>query len=297
MHPLGIGTFRLDAGNPDGDFAALKHSFEMGQNFMTLNMVYYGGTMNDALARYMREIPREEMFYMFGVDAGMRDDEPPIDKHVRAQVDAYLQQTGLEILDGVQLHDYAHTSLAEVYRVLRDLRKEGKVGAFGASNVGVEQLREIEAVAKLDVYEGMYNFECRENERDGVFGYCQENDIVMTCYQPIRRGLTAKRNYPVVADIAAKYGATQNQVVLNWIACHRGINPLIKSTDCLHIAENHAALELVIDRADYTALDAFEAPELAGVRVDWDHTGEGTLINRVPYLLGDYLTPPRTIKL
>lgn len=297
VFPIGIGTFRLGKGNRETIYRPLVRSFEKGQNYMTLNMVYYGGTMDESILRFMRHVPREEVFYMFGVDAGMGENEPPVAQHIRSQVDDYLAQTGFDVLDGVQLHDYAHTSLPEVYRSLAELQDEGKVRCLGASNLGVQQLREIESVAKLDVYEGMYNFECRQNEIEGVFSRCSEQDVLVTCYQPLRRNLTARKDYPLLQELSKECGITQNQLILNWIIRRKGYYPLVKSCNIEHIDENVAALDYVLSDSVYDLMDAFVAREVDGARVDWAHDGDGILINRVPYLMGDYPTQPRKINL
>lgn len=39
IFPIGIGTWKIDPENFDADLKALVHSYEMGQNYLSLIMV------------------------------------------------------------------------------------------------------------------------------------------------------------------------------------------------------------------------------------------------------------------
>lgn len=93
------------------------------------------------------------------------------------------------------------------------------------------------------------------------------------CYQPLRRNRTAKRNYPLLVELANKYDKTQNQIILNWIINEKKMIALVKSTNINRINENKQALNFKMDIEDYERLNNFRNEEFDNVKVDWDDNG------------------------
>ena len=93
----------------------------------------------------------------------------------------------------------------------------GIVRYIGISNVNLEQLIRVHSVVPIDFFEGVYNLECKIYEDNGVLDYCKKNGIRFICYQVLRRGRTANRNYPLLLELSKKYNKTQNQIIINWV--------------------------------------------------------------------------------
>lgn len=132
-------------------------------------------------------------------------------------------------------------------------------------------------MVKIDFFEGVYNLECKLYEDIGVLDYCRENSIKFVCYQPLRRNRTAKRNYPLLIELAEKYNKTQNQIILNWIINKKDIMPLIKSTNIVRIDENNEAINFKMSADDYDRLDKFRNTEFDNVKIDWECNGGVTI--------------------
>ena len=167
--------------------------------------------------------------------------------------------------------------LVEVYKEIKRLVDIGKVRYIGISNVNLEQLKEISSLVRIDFFEGVYNLECKLYEDIGVLNYCKENDIKFICYQPLRRNRTARRNYPLLVELALKYNKTQNQIILNWIINRKNIMPLIKSTNIERIDENNESINFKMSDDDYNKLDDFRNTEFDNVKIDWDCNGGVTI--------------------
>jgi diketogulonate reductase-like aldo/keto reductase len=67
--------------------------------------------------------------------------------------------------------------------------------------------------------------------------------------------------HPVVREIARRHGVTPAQVALAWVLDHPGIVAIPRSADPSHVAENRAALDLVLTALDIAELTrAFPPP-------------------------------------
>lgn len=121
------------------------------------------------------------------------------------------------------------------------------------SNLSPEECQQF---GPFDYFEGLFNFECRTYEDNGVM---QNASRSFCAYQPLRRNRTAQMNYLILKKIAEKYGMTQNQVILNWIVKHKNIHILNKGSNKTHIDENISALDFAISENDYLKLDGFRS--------------------------------------
>ena len=100
--------------------------------------------------------------------------------------------------------------------------------------------------------------------------YCLKNGITVTCYLPIARGILGA--VPVIAEIAARHGATPEQVALAFEFA-KGYIAIPTSSRDDRIRSNYLATELVMSSADIAAIESVDR----GQRVidpdwgpDWD---------------------------
>jgi diketogulonate reductase-like aldo/keto reductase len=189
----------------------------------------------------------------------------------------------LEYLDCVEFHSpkYAKLPLSEAYQQLKQLQSLGKIRYLGISNATLEQLKMLNETVGIDIFDGVYNLECKIYEDIGVLDYCTKNAITFVCYQPLRRNRTAQRQYPILVALAEKYHKTQNQILLNRIVKEKNIIPLVKTTDIVKIKENVAALDFVLNPADYALLNEFRSLEFDAIKIDWDNNGQGISIDQL----------------
>lgn len=190
---------------------------------------------------------------------------------VYKQLNEYLEILNIDYVDCLELHSprYTNIPMIDVYKEIKRIKDTGKVKYVGISNANLDMLKEVNNVAKIDFFEGIYNLECKIYEDNGVLDYCRDNDIKFICYQPLRRNRTANRNYPLLVDLANKYNKTQNQIILNWIINEKGIMPIIKSTNIDRIDENMDSVNFVMDKEDYEKLNKFRSKEFDDVIIDW----------------------------
>ena len=274
LYKIGIGTWKINYENIESDIDALIHSYNKGENYLSLYMLYNNGEVVRQIKKFIDKIDREKIF----ISANL---EPTIEKieDVETQLNEYLKILNIKYVDNLQIHGsfVSKIPLTDVYQEIKRLVDVGKVKYIGISNVNLEQLKEINSTVKIDFFEGVYNLECKLYEDIGVLDYCNKNDIKFICYQPLRRNRTAKRNYPLLVQLAEKYNKTQNQIILNWIINEKNIMPLIKSTNIMRIDENIEAINFKMNSDDYDKLNKFRNMDFDNVKIDWECSGGVTI--------------------
>ncbi len=278
IFPIGIGTWKIDYENIENDIRSLMYSYENGQNYLSLYMMYNGGAVVRNLKPFVDGLDREKIFINVNV-------EPTIEKieDIEKQLNEYLEILNLKYVDNLQLHTPKATKLPliDTYKEMQRLVNIGKARYLGISNCNLEQLKEVNETVKIDFFEGVYNLECKTNEDIGILEYCKENNITFVAYQALRRNRTAKRNYLELIELSKKYNKTQNQIILNWIVKEKNIKPLIKSTNIERINENLEAVAFEMEREDYQKLNNFRSQEFDNIKIDWYYTGDGITIDQL----------------
>ncbi len=112
---------------------------------------------------------------------------------VRRQLESSLRRLGVERVRLYLTHDWdPEVPIAETAGVLDELRAEGKIGAYGVSNVDGAQLREALAVGSFGWVQNSYSLLDREAERE-VLPLCAEHGLGFTPFSPLAGGwLTGK---------------------------------------------------------------------------------------------------------
>lgn len=271
---IGIGTWKVDPDNFEKDIEALKYSFEMGQNYLPLSMLYNNGKVVEKMREFIKLVGREKLFICANLERYVEKIED-----VENQLNNYLEILDIDYIDCFQIHTFAvcKISMLEIYKKIDRLVKLGKVKYIGVSNVNLEQLKEINSIAKIDFFEGVYNLDCKYYENEGLIDYCKENDILFTAYQPLRRNKIAQKDYPILKELSDKYNKTQNQIMINWIVKEKDIMPLIKSTNEDRIKENIEALDFEMEKADYEKLNKFQNEKINSIEINWNEESGVTI--------------------
>lgn len=278
IFPIGIGTWKIDFENINNDIKSLMFSYEKGQNYLSLYMMYNNGENVKSLKEYVSKLDRDKIFINVNI-------EPTVEKieDIEKQLDEYLEILNLKYVDNLQLHTPRATALPliDTYIEMQRLVQKGKVRFLGISNCNLEQLIELNEKVKIDFFEGVYNLECKINEDIGILEFCKKNDITFIAYQALRRNRTANRNYDILVELSKKYKKTQNQIILNWIIKEKGIKPIIKSTNIERITENLEAIKFNMEKEDYNKLNKFRSNEFDNIKIDWNYIGDGVAIDQL----------------
>jgi aryl-alcohol dehydrogenase-like predicted oxidoreductase len=191
----------------DEAFALLDAAWDAGITTFDTADAYGGGRSETFIGEWLRSKPqsvRDEVVLSTKtfnpMEAGADHGLAPA--RVRRQLESSLSRLGVERVPMFLLHDWdPDVPIAETAGVLDELVAEGKVGAYGLSNVDGAQLREALAAGSFGWVQNSYSLLDREAE-DEVLPLCESHGLGFTPFSPLAGGwLTGKyrRGEPVPA--------------------------------------------------------------------------------------------------
>ncbi|HUY15056.1 MAG TPA: aldo/keto reductase [Terriglobia bacterium] len=189
---------------------------------------------------------------------------------IRYEVEQSLKRLGTDHIDLYQTHwPDKTTPIEETMRTLLDLKREGKIGNIGVSNVTVEQ---IEAYRRLGpVVSGQEKYSMLDRGLENEYlPYARKNNIAVLAYSPLASGLLTgkvgpERQFPpddlrhnnprfsiesrkkVLAmldkmrPIAEKHGLTLAQLVIAWTLAQPGLTHALVGARSARQSEENAA--------------------------------------------------------
>ena len=141
-------------------------------------------------------------------------------KHLRAACEGSLRALNTESIDLYQLHaPDPKVPFADSVGALAKLKEEGKIRYIGLSNVNVEQLQIASQITKFVSVQNRCSPFHLAAFRDGVFRYCDRNDISFLPYSPVggSRGKSRVSSNLHLIKIGHRMGASPFEVVLAWL--------------------------------------------------------------------------------
>jgi pyridoxine 4-dehydrogenase len=190
-----------------------------------------------------------------GPDGSWRPSLAPED--LKAQV---RENLALDTLDVVNLRlpveasreEVPEQDLAEQFGTLAELQKEGLIRHIGLSAASADQLTQAQAIAPVVTVQNLYNVVSRAD--DALVDRCAAENIAFAPFFPLG-GFTPLQSQ-VLADVAARLGATPHQVALAWLLQRSPAIVLIPGTSSVaHLRENVAAADLLLPADAVQELD------------------------------------------
>jgi diketogulonate reductase-like aldo/keto reductase len=181
-----------------------------------------------------------------------------------AACEASLARLRTDRIDLYLLHWRGSHPLDETVAAFETLRRDGKIGAWGVSNLDMADMRALAAGpggSACATNQVLYNPSRRGIEFD-LLPWCRRQAVPVMAYSPVEQGrLLGHRE---IGRIAARHGATPAQVILAWVLRGEGVIAIPKAGRVAHVRENARALELALDADDLAAIDrAFPPPAKA----------------------------------
>ena len=178
---------------------------------------------------------------------------------VRSTVEKMLKKLGTNYLDMLYIHaPWADINWQEAIPQIDELIDEGVVREFGVSNFtitdmqGAQQLAKHQIVANQMNYNVLYKTEVDDNFRK----YCQNNNIQIVAYQPVKRQEVLANK--VIQEIAMNHSVSPAQIALAWLLSQNAI-PILKAINKQHIDENIGAVNITLTEKDLVALNILGA--------------------------------------
>jgi aryl-alcohol dehydrogenase-like predicted oxidoreductase len=181
----------------DTSVAAIRHAVELGINWIDTAAIYGLGHSEEVVGRALRGMTTGERPYVF-TKCGLIWDEHNrraaprqvgAPGSIRRELEDSLRRLGVERIDLYQMHWPAAdgTTLAEYWRTLVELRKEGKVRAVGLSNHNVQQLTQAERIGHVDSLQPPFSAIRRDAAAE--LAWCRTHRVGVIVYSPLQSGL------------------------------------------------------------------------------------------------------------
>jgi diketogulonate reductase-like aldo/keto reductase len=255
---IGFGTWTIggrtsaDPGSDEVSRQALRYALASGYKHFDTAEVYAAGHSEELLGELIRDmdIPRETLFITSKVS--------PENLHfadVLRSCGNSLRRLGMDYLDLYLIHWPANgIPLPETFKALNHLVHDGKVRALGVSNFNLKLLKQSVELCETPLLTNQvpYSVADRSYEENGVLSFCQENDILLTAYSPVKPHSIISN--PVVKDIAKTRGITSQQIALAWLVTQPRVITIPMSTNGRHQVENLQAADIVLSAEEMSRL-------------------------------------------
>ncbi len=256
---IGFGTWTIGGDNtpePSRDarsLTALHSALELGYTHFDTAEAYAAGHAEELLGRAIREggAARETLFITTKVSP-----EHLEFNEVLHSCESSLRRLGMDYLDLYLIHwPRRGMNLAEAFRALNKLVKDGKVRNLGVSNFDLALLKNAAALSetKLLTNQVSYSMPDRESMKNGVLGYCQENDILLTAYSPVKRRYL--KGNKALKELAIRRGISPQQIALTWLVRQPRVITIPMSFNRQHQAENLAAADMDLTESELELFD------------------------------------------
>jgi diketogulonate reductase-like aldo/keto reductase len=247
---IGFGTWSIggqSSADPTSDersLTALRSALELGYTHFDTAEGYAAGHAEELVGRAVRAAgaARETFFITTKVSPEHLHYED-----VLSSCAGSLRRLGLDYIDLYLVHWPGRgIDHAETFRALNELVQAGKVRHLGVSNFSLKQLQRAVTLSETPLLTNQvsYSIPDREYAQNGVLEFCQQNDILLTAYTPVKHRNTASNK--VLHAIAQARGATPQQIALAWLTTQPRVITIPMSANPQHQAENLRAGDIVL---------------------------------------------------
>lgn len=255
---IGFGTWTIggeataDVAQDARSLTALRSALELGYTHFDTAEYYAAGHAEELLGQAIRAsgLAREKLFITSKVSP-----EHLQYNDVLRSCENSLRRLGMDYLDLYLIHwPRVGMKLPDTFRALNKLVKDGKVRQLGVSNFNLKLLKESVALSETPLLTNQvsYSIPDRTSVENGVLAYCQENDILVTAYSPVKRRFI--KGNKLLQALARARGVTPQQIALAWLAQQPRVITIPMSFNPQHQAENLAAADILLTEAELEQL-------------------------------------------
>ena len=255
---IGFGTWKIGGESaPDltldaSSMTAIISALEIGYPHFDTAEYYSGGHAEELLGRAVRETKtkRENIFITSKVSPEHLDHD-----NVIKSCENSLRRLGMETIDLYLIHwPIVGMNLEEAFRALNKLVRDGKVRHLGVSNFKLKLLKQAQSFSDTPIITDQvpYSLPNHIYVENGVIEYCQQNDILVTAYSPVKfRSIRVNR---ILGEVAKAHAATPFQIALAWLIAQPRVITIPMSFNPAHIRENFDAADIELSAEEISKL-------------------------------------------
>lgn len=299
VNPIGLGCMGFShaygvAEDPATAVKTIREAYDLGYNFFDTAECYTGQNADGSLS-YNEKLVGEALKDVrdhviiatkFGVEH--KGDHLELDsspKRIRKSVESSLQKLQVDCIDLYYQHRIDPKVAPEtVAEVMKTLIQEGKIRAWGISEVNEDYLRKAHAVCPVTAIQNRYSMMARWHEH--LFDVCRELGMTYVAFSPIANGLLSGKFTPqsvfdkgdfrndmpqyqqkgyqkaenllqVLKSLSQQKNCTMTQLSLAWILGKGDfIVPIPGSRKLSRLQENFQAAHVSLTKKDMEYIDA-----------------------------------------
>jgi diketogulonate reductase-like aldo/keto reductase len=239
--------------------AAIKEAIELGYKHIDTAEMYGAGHSEELVGLAISNFDRESLF----ITTKVLPQHLRYEDCIKAAEDS-LKRLKTDYIDLYLIHiPNSEIPIKETMRAMDTLVKQRKTKFIGVSNFSVEQLKGAQSYTENKIvnnqieynlftrHSGMYNV----NIESEIIPYCQENNIIITAWKPLAKGMLFREKNKLLEELVKKYSKTVSQIAINWLISKKNIITIPKSTNPEHLKENLGALGWKLEPKDMKRLD------------------------------------------
>ena len=256
---IGFGTWKI-GGSMSANYsldaksrAALRHALEIGYTHLDTAEMYGSGHSEELVGEAIRGAgkKREDLFITSKVlPSHLRYNE------VLNACENSLRRLQMDYIDLYLIHwPGTGTNYEDTFRALNKLVQDAKVKHLGVSNFNLKLLQQSQKLSETPIITNQvpYSISERSYERNGVLAYCQQNDILLTAYEPVDKGNL--RSNKTLESVAKAHNASIFQIALAWVIAQPRVITIPMSFNPQHIQENFDSVNITLTEAELNALN------------------------------------------
>lgn len=223
---------------------AVTHALSVGYRHLDTARMY----RNEAeVGAGLRDsgIDRDEILVVTKVRPGDADHAG-----VRREVEASLDELGLDHIDLLLLHAPGRVPVEETMAAFREQQDAGRVHHVGVSNFGVDGLERAAAEAPVACVQNEYRPGLEQQE---VLAWCREHAVAYVAYSPLDVGGSARS---VLSEIGERHGKSWAQVAIRWLLQQEQVATIPRSRDPGHREQNLAVFDFELDAGEMDHISA-----------------------------------------
>jgi len=261
---LGQGTWRMGESRAKAadEIRSLQIGIDLGMTLIDTAEMYGNGGAERIVGEAVRG-RRDDAFIVSKVLPSNASRSGTI-----AACERSLGNLGTDRIDLYLLHWRGGYALAETVAAFEDLKKAGKILAWGISNFDLEDMEEISALpdgGHFATNQVLYNLARRGIEYD-LLPWCRHRGLPIMAYSPLDEGRLL-HNADLI-HIAKAHQATPAQVALAFLKSRPGVISIPKTGSPERARENRDAMDIHLTADNLAELDRAFAPPKRKVRLE-----------------------------
>ena len=242
---IGLGTNRLM--RTRDNVAFIKSAVAAGLQMIDTAHSYTGGQSEETIGEALSPLHGGSLVATKGGGGGGAGRGRP--EILRAEIEQSLRRLRTDRIALYYLHRVdPQTPIEESLAAIKEYQDSGKIRHVGVSEVNIDQIERARRVVPIAAVQNHYNLSERKYET--VVDYCAREGIVFVPFFPLRGNGGA-----ALTEIAARHGATPQQITLAWLLRRSpAMLPIPGTLSLDHLKQNLAALKIELTDAEFEAL-------------------------------------------